>query len=349
MTQEANMCAGKFINVNREMFEGMDLDKAFELINEKKKLKILVCGKTGTGKSTLLNTLLGQTVFETGGPATKTVGPVTTEVKSVRTDIQDVLLEIFDSPGLQDCTDNDRKYLDDMRKKCKDFCLILYCIDMATARWDDKDSKTIELLTKTFGQEMWKKAILVLTKANTVMPTEPGVDEHTHCKTTLETFEGQFQKQLTQLNVSKEVSVNIPIVATGSLKQRYIPFVSKSFEKEDTKKNQDFLPILWVTCIEKLSGNDRHNFLQAGNFFNRLEVDRDNLSPEHREQFEEIQRKFEEEKKAREEEKKQFQEELARSKREEEFKAKYRMIQEQYPKSVHIDIKIDPEPLCCIL
>ena len=183
------MCASKVIKMDQEVFEGMDLDKAFELIYEKKKLKILICGKTGIGKSTLLNALLGQDVFETGGPATKTVNRVTTEVKSVRTNIQDVLLEIFDSPGLQDCTDNDRKYLDDMKKKCKDFCLILYCIDMTTMRWDDKDSKTIELLTKSFGQEMWKKAILVLTKANIVKPATSGVDEHTYCKTTFEIFE----------------------------------------------------------------------------------------------------------------------------------------------------------------
>ena len=224
------------------MFEGMDLDKAFELFYEKKKLKILICGKTGTRKSTLLNTLLGQNVFETGGPVTKTVDGVTTAVKSVRTNIQDVPLEIFDSPGLQDCTENDRKYLDDMNKKCKDFCLILYCINMTTVRWNDKDSKTIELLTKSFGQEMWKKAILVLTKANMVKPAASGVDEHTHCKTTFETFEDQFKKQLTQLNVSKEVSANIPIIATGSEREKYIPFVSKSVEKEDTKKKSKFSP-----------------------------------------------------------------------------------------------------------
>ena len=343
------MCASK-VKIDQDVFEGMDLDKAFELIYEKKKLKILVCGKTGTGKSTLLNTLLGQTVFETGGPATKTMDPVTTEVKSVRTNIQDVLLEIFDSPGLQDRTDNDRKYLDDMHKKCKDFCLILYCIDMTTPRWSDKDSKTIELLTKTFGQEMWKKAILVLTKANMVKPATSGVDEHTHCKTTFETFEDEFKKQLTQLNVSKEVSANIPIVAAGSERDRYIPFVSKSFEKEDTRRSQNFLPILWVTCIEKLSGNDRHNFLQVGNFFNRLEVDRDSLSPEHRELFEEEQRKFEEERKARDEENKKLQEEVARLNLQKEYEAKCQKMQEQYPQHVehHFIIKIGSEP-CCIL
>ena len=334
------MCASKFVNMGQEVFEGMDLDKAFELIYEKKKLKILVCGKTRTGKSTLLNTLLGQTVFETGGPATRTVDPVTTELKSVHTNIQDVLLEIFDSPGLQGCTDNDRKYLDDMHKKCKDFCLILYCIDMTIVRWNDKDIKTIELLTKTFGQEMWKKAILVLTKANMVKPATSGVDEHTHCKTTFETFEDEFKKRLTQLNVSKEVSANIPIVATGSEIERYIPFVSKSFEKEDTQRSQDFLPILWVTCIEKLSGNDRHNFLQVGNFFNRLEVDRDSLSPEHRELFEKEQRKFEEERKAREEEMKKFQEEIARLYGEKGFEAECQTIPCQEPY---------PEPSCCIL
>ena len=67
----ANIC--NLVKMDQEVFEGMDLDKAFELFYEKKKLKILICGKTGTRKSTLLNTLLGQNVFETGGPVTKTV------------------------------------------------------------------------------------------------------------------------------------------------------------------------------------------------------------------------------------------------------------------------------------
>ena len=102
-----------------------------------------------------------------------------------------------------------------------------------------------------------------------------------------------------------------------------------------------------------MSGNDRHNFLQAGNFFNRLEVDRDSLSSEQRELFEEEQRKFEEERKAREEEYKKLQEEIARLNREKEFEAKRRTIhcQEQYPEPVqrHINIKIGSESSCCIL
>ena len=30
-----------------------------------------------------------------------------------------------------------------MNKECKNFCLILYCIDMTTVRWNDRDSKII--------------------------------------------------------------------------------------------------------------------------------------------------------------------------------------------------------------
>ena len=131
------MSTRKKVKIDEDLVAFMDVEKALKDHYDERKLKILVCGKTGTGKSTLLNTLLGQNLFAIGGLGdSPTFGftPVTPKVTSVCTSIQNVFLEIFDSPGLQDGTDNDQEYLDDMHSKCRDVDLVLYCTDMTTVR-----------------------------------------------------------------------------------------------------------------------------------------------------------------------------------------------------------------------
>ena len=305
------MCTNEVPEMDETMFDCMDLKQAFGLRAEEK-MKILVFGITGVGKSTLLNTLLGQKVFEVGGPETKTLDAVTTAVTSVCTSIQGFNFEIFDSPGLQDGTDNDRKYLDDMHKECKDVTMVFYCIDMTITRWDDRHSKTIELFTETFGLDMWKKTILVLTKANMLRPTTAGSDEKSLCKNTFETLEKMLKDKLTQLGVPEEVSTNIPAVAAGSDNERYIPYVSKTITGESTQRHQNFLLELWVTCFERMSSNCRSNFIDETKFHSRLEVSIDCLPPEKKKLLEEEQRKNEEDKKAHEERQKALNEQRAR-------------------------------------
>ena len=297
--------------MDETMFDFMDLKQAFGLRVEEK-MKILVFGITGVGKSTLLNTLLGQKVFEVGGPETKTLDAVTTAVTSVCMSIQGFNFEIFDSPGLQDGTDNDRKYIDDMHKECKDVTMVFYCIDMTITNWDDRHSKTIELFTETFGLDMWEKTILVLTKANKLKPTTVGSDKKSLCKSKFETLEEKLKDKLTQLGAPEEVSTNIPAVAAGSDNERYIPYVSKTITAESIQRRQNFLLELWVTCFERMSSNRRSNFINETEFQSRLEVSEDCLPPEKKELLEEEQRKNEEDKKAHEENLKALNEQKAR-------------------------------------
>lgn len=277
----------------------MDVQKALKEHYEEQTLKILVCGKTGCGKSSLLNTLLGCKLFKVGGPgdfddSESAFEPVTQTVTSVCTKVQDVLLEVFDSPGLQDGTENDHEYLEDMYTKCKDAGLILYCVDMTTTRWTLQEVKATKLLTEKFGVDFWKKCIIVLTKANMVKPQNADTDDKTHSKRAYDNFARKIQKQLTSQGVSIDVAADIPIVAAGSEGDRHLPYVSKIISENSDNRCQDFLPELWVTCFERTSGRSRFNFLKVTAFSKRIKVNKDRLPRAQKELLEELERQYKE-------------------------------------------------------
>ena len=69
-------------------------------LEQSKSLRILITGKTGAGKSALVNGIVGKYVAKEG----ETLDPETSTVVEYRTTIQDVEVVIYDSPGLQDGT-----------------------------------------------------------------------------------------------------------------------------------------------------------------------------------------------------------------------------------------------------
>ena len=264
----------------------MDIKKALKDRYEGQVLKILVCGKTGIGKSSLLNTLIGQELFEIGGPGVIdefTSSTVTQHVTPAYASMQNVLLEIFDSPGLQDDTGNDEQYLADMHKKCENVNLVLYCIDMSITRWTNQDLMATRLLTEKFGVEFWKKAVLVLTKANTVKPGSPDVDDKIFCKRAYNNFMRMFQEQLIKQEVPKDIVIGIPTVAAGSYSDRCLPYVSKAVSNNSEQNYQDFLPELWLTCFEQILHNPRYSFIRVRDYSKRIEVSKDCLSQKQKE------------------------------------------------------------------
>ena len=108
--------------------------------SDQHELKILVTGKTGQGKSTLINGILGAKVAEEGARATR----CTTEVAEYSVTIQDVPVTVFDSPGLQDRTKKEEDYIQNMREKCKELSLILYCTKMINTRLTDDDKHAMK-------------------------------------------------------------------------------------------------------------------------------------------------------------------------------------------------------------
>ncbi|XP_019855837.1 PREDICTED: uncharacterized protein LOC109584513 [Amphimedon queenslandica] len=133
--------------------------------DDHKELRLLVTGKTGEGKSTLVIGLLGKHVAVEGAGTER----CTTEVAEYKAMLHGVPVTVYDSPGLQDSTVNEDKYMyiADIKKKCQNLSLVLYCTKMTNHRLIEEDKRAILKLTAEFGQNFWKYAVLVLTFANT--------------------------------------------------------------------------------------------------------------------------------------------------------------------------------------
>lgn len=132
----------------------------------KKDAHILVAGKTGAGKSKLVNALVGNIVASEG----QSLDPETSMVESHEAKSKKgYTVSVWDSPGLQDGTGRDSEYLKEMKKRCDSIDVLLYCIDMSGPRAIvDEMAPGMELLSRTFGHAVWKHAIVALTHANIV-------------------------------------------------------------------------------------------------------------------------------------------------------------------------------------
>ena len=128
-------------------------------------INILITGKTGIGKSSLVNGLVGKKIAVEGG----TLQSSTDQVSKSSQKISSTDVNVWDSPGLQDESVNEDKYLADIKLKCKDkIDLFIYCHDMSENRFDDggTDVTAMKRLTETLGKNVWENGIVVLTMAN---------------------------------------------------------------------------------------------------------------------------------------------------------------------------------------
>ena len=156
------------------------------------KVKILVIGRTGSGKSTLINNILGRKVAEVGDrpfPQTKTVTVHQEEIHGVH-------ITACDTPGLGDATRKDGDYMNKMKTFCADPDLVLFCLSMDNTRWHDDDEEAIKTVTDHLGKEMWENSALILTFADKRVPCS-----ETNFNERILDLETLFKATLTKLGV----------------------------------------------------------------------------------------------------------------------------------------------------
>ncbi|KAJ7374055.1 hypothetical protein OS493_009386 [Desmophyllum pertusum] len=167
-------------------------------------LSILVTGKTGVGKSRLVNALVGKRVAEEGQQKTARTDTVNSFI------INGIEVFVWDSPGLQDGTGNEEFYLEDIRKKLhKGLDIMIYCIKMEDRRFHEEDKNAFRALTREFGKDLWKNAVIALTFANKVEDPDEG-DEVAYFQHDLNLWRDEIDKFLArELDLDWAIAFNI--------------------------------------------------------------------------------------------------------------------------------------------
>ena len=198
--------------------------KLSDWMKESTSVTILVCGKTGTGKSTLVNGLVGELVAQEGGD----LAPMTSKVTNHERKIGNIQLAIWDSPGLRDRTSREERFLAEIKTNCQNVDLFLYCIQMSEDRFHkgSDDVVSMKKLTETLGKELWTNAIIVLTFAQDIEE-----EAEVKGKNTREYFERKIEMWVRdvhdilvgEIKVPEKVAGQVSVVPAGYRTELSLP------------------------------------------------------------------------------------------------------------------------------
>ena len=221
----------------------------------RKTVSILVCGRTGVGKSALINFILGEGVCEVSHQGSDREG--------IHTVVQKPTVTIYET------SDSSPANAGELYMKYKEVDLVIYCQRMIDVRLDLPPPETLTFLRALTGGGFLGKTVLVLTKANLVEPfgaREDGVKY----------FRGVYSAMTTMIRseVAKASRDGPPVTPPPA-----VP-VGSARHPITLPDGKHFMGNLCVSCLECLPHEKHKVFIQAINFAERLIMSYRSPSPE---------------------------------------------------------------------
>lgn len=179
------------------------------------KLSILVTGRPGTGKSTLMSDLLGR---EVNRRSVEDLEVSSISASTVQIDGVSVRTFFWNSPGIYDGALNEENKVKKLRSLLDSIDLVIYAMRMDETRMRPEDTEIMQKLTQTFGVSLWRKGMFVLTFANRVnylddRQTMRRSKEHSAKRA------GQWEERIREVLIKEGVSdgllTGVPYVPVG--------------------------------------------------------------------------------------------------------------------------------------
>ncbi|NJM72420.1 MAG: hypothetical protein HC862_20870 [Scytonema sp. RU_4_4] len=199
-----------------------------------RKFTFLLVGRTGVGKSSTINTLIGEKVAKVGK-----FQPVTENIGKYEYNIEGIPCTVVDTPGLADTSDKDEQYISSIKSAVPEPDSMWFVTRLDESRVRDDERKTIKTISKAFGKQAWEKAIIVFTHADKVKS-----DDYNEYLTT--------RTKLIQEEIANYVNTDIA---------QQIPSVAVANNPEDRPKSlptpngEPWLNELYTTVIKRISDN----------------------------------------------------------------------------------------------
>ena len=199
----------------------------------------LLVGRTGVGKSSTINKLMGHDVAPIGD-----FEPQTMTVEEYKLPIENVNFTVIDTPGL--CDDlpeigNDIEYIKKIKQKVKHIDNILYVSPLNDTRIRSDEIRGIETITKAFGEKIWENSVIVFTFADAVVPEKYNYTF---------TERSRLMKQTIQKFVNSRIVSKIPTVAVSN-------------HSEKLADGNEWLGELYTTVVERISQDGFVQYLMA--------------------------------------------------------------------------------------
>lgn len=165
--------------VGIQQFPSSTQAKLVELLGKLKEenvstLTILVMGKGGVGKSSTVNSLVGERVAAVSAFQSEGLSP-----RMVSRSRAGFTLNVIDTPGLIEGGYVNDQALEIIKRFLlnKTIDVFLYVDRLDAYRVDNLDKEVIKAITNTFGKAIWQRSVVVLTHAQLSPPDGFGYDD----------------------------------------------------------------------------------------------------------------------------------------------------------------------------
>jgi small GTP-binding protein len=232
-------------------------------LSQDKEFVFLLAGRTGVGKSSTVNSLLGQQIATVGKYDATTI-----EVQEYEHEINGVKCSIIDTPGL--CDDipekgNDEKYIELIQNRVKQIDLLWFVTRLDESRVTSDEKQGIKIISEAFTPKVWEHSVIVFTRA----------DKSDDYLQDLEQRTKRIREEIAK-HTGNEIANTIPAVAVDN-KNQTTPDGKRWLEELYTQvfvrmSERGAIPFLMATAsrINKSQSN-KNNKEPNWNFYNKSE------------------------------------------------------------------------------